>query len=288
MGTSTARRPAGTVASTGGLPDLAHGNRFDELSTCIECVAAGYGWSIRKQRCGGYKNRLCAPSMPDHATDGGVPAPGPWILGHSFEDAGQKTTSTEPGCWLCGIDSQTDVTALVLGLVMAIAFSWWAVKPLYQNQVRVSGLRDTLDSSNQACRQDATVELESLATVRGVVNRRQRRGRAGPQGLFQRPVMARGILLNGSNRQSATRERNETSSGLRFDPKPEVRFFKRWQKPPTIKQSSPRKAQGAAFELTGPFGSLAQTLDGSCLTDQPSDDGVKDRTDMSYIFGGPS
>ena len=210
------------------------------------------------------------------------------MLGHSSEDAGQKTSSIRAGWWLNDIDSQLDVTPLVLSLVLAIVFSWWALRPLRQKQVRVAGLSDTLDSGSKPGQQEATIELTSLGAMGGVVDRRQKRGQAGRQGVSQRPVMARGILLNGSNRKGATQERDEPSSGLRFVPEPEVRVFKRWQKPPANKHTSPRKTQDAAFELTGPFSSLAQTQNASCLTDQPSDDGAKDRTDISYIFGGPS
>ena len=31
---------------------------FEDLPTCAECVAAGYGWSVSKQRCGGYRNKV--------------------------------------------------------------------------------------------------------------------------------------------------------------------------------------------------------------------------------------
>jgi hypothetical protein len=229
-------------------------------------------------------------SVPDHATDGGVPAPGPWMLGHSSEDVSQKIGSTGAGCWLCDVDSQPMVSALVLGLVLAMAVSWWVLRRLRQRQVVSSGLKDTLRSAgSKPCQlQEATIGTESSDTMRKLAGLRHKRGRrAAPQGVFQRPALARGILLNGSN--GATQKRDTAHLGLRFAPTSEVRLFKRWQKPPSIKQSSPRNTQHAAFELTDPFGSLAQTQNGKsvgkCLAYQSVGDGVKDQTDMSYIFG---
>jgi hypothetical protein len=36
---------------------------FQELKKCNDCVAAGYGWSVSKQRCGGFGNRECPADM---------------------------------------------------------------------------------------------------------------------------------------------------------------------------------------------------------------------------------
>ena len=35
-------------------------SRFDSLTSCEDCVAAGFGWSVRKAKCGGYSNRDCS------------------------------------------------------------------------------------------------------------------------------------------------------------------------------------------------------------------------------------
>jgi hypothetical protein len=35
-----------------------------DYTDCESCVAVGYGWSITKQRCGGFKNKVCAAPSP--------------------------------------------------------------------------------------------------------------------------------------------------------------------------------------------------------------------------------
>jgi hypothetical protein len=37
-------------------------SHFDQYTTCATCVAAGYGWSSAKGRCGGFANRQCSAS----------------------------------------------------------------------------------------------------------------------------------------------------------------------------------------------------------------------------------
>ena len=32
----------------------------NDFKTCPKCIAAGYGWSTAKQKCGGFANKACA------------------------------------------------------------------------------------------------------------------------------------------------------------------------------------------------------------------------------------
>ncbi len=36
------------------------GGKFDVYSSCDACIAAGFGWSVAKSKCGGYANRDCS------------------------------------------------------------------------------------------------------------------------------------------------------------------------------------------------------------------------------------
>jgi len=36
------------------------GGKFSKFTTCEDCVAAGYGWSASKGKCGGYSTKTCA------------------------------------------------------------------------------------------------------------------------------------------------------------------------------------------------------------------------------------
>ena len=38
------------------------GKRFDGLTTCAACVDAGFGWSLKKSKCGMFANRDCGGS----------------------------------------------------------------------------------------------------------------------------------------------------------------------------------------------------------------------------------
>ena len=42
------------------IPSALAGVNFDAYSSCDACVAAGFGWSIAKSKCGGYANRDCS------------------------------------------------------------------------------------------------------------------------------------------------------------------------------------------------------------------------------------
>ena len=46
------------------LAGLATAGRFDALTDCRSCVAAGFGWSATKQSCGGFKNKDCGAAEP--------------------------------------------------------------------------------------------------------------------------------------------------------------------------------------------------------------------------------
>ena len=64
-------RPLLLTVGLVGLAALApvHSGRFDAYTTCDSCVEAGFGWSVRKSKCGGYPNKQCA--------DGKSPPPPP-------------------------------------------------------------------------------------------------------------------------------------------------------------------------------------------------------------------
>ena len=61
------------------------GKRFDGLTTCAVCVDAGFGWSLKKSKCGMFANRDCGGSTAADssgasapaAASGGAPAPPP-------------------------------------------------------------------------------------------------------------------------------------------------------------------------------------------------------------------
>ena len=38
--------------------------KFDHLTSCSSCIAAGLGWSVKKAKCGGYANRQCPEETP--------------------------------------------------------------------------------------------------------------------------------------------------------------------------------------------------------------------------------
>jgi hypothetical protein len=48
---------------------------FKDFTTCDSCVGAGFGWSVKKQRCGGYANRACASAPPAVASPPAPPRP---------------------------------------------------------------------------------------------------------------------------------------------------------------------------------------------------------------------
>ena len=54
----------------------AHAGRFDGLTTCDLCVDAGFGWSVKKGKCGGYPNKQC-PGGSGGAAAKPVPPPPP-------------------------------------------------------------------------------------------------------------------------------------------------------------------------------------------------------------------
>ena len=61
-----------------GLARIAKGGGPKEHRSCSRCVAAGFGWSLAKQKCGGFKNTACplvAPSSePEQACKAGANA----------------------------------------------------------------------------------------------------------------------------------------------------------------------------------------------------------------------
>ena len=63
------------------LPLLALGGKFDGFTSCDSCVGAGYGWSVSKQRCGGFSNKLCPAAAGSVAAAGSAAAPVPAVPG---------------------------------------------------------------------------------------------------------------------------------------------------------------------------------------------------------------
>ena len=47
-----------------------------QFTTCRGCVSAGFGWSEKKQRCGGFANKECAPAAAAAAAAAAQPAAG--------------------------------------------------------------------------------------------------------------------------------------------------------------------------------------------------------------------
>ena len=35
---------------------------FTQYADCASCVGAGFGWSVKKGKCGGYANKDCPPA----------------------------------------------------------------------------------------------------------------------------------------------------------------------------------------------------------------------------------
>ena len=59
-----------TVASSG--------KRFDAFTSCAACVDAGFGWSVKKSKCGMFANKDCrSVALPEeaHASEDPLPAP---------------------------------------------------------------------------------------------------------------------------------------------------------------------------------------------------------------------
>jgi hypothetical protein len=65
-----------TVALTGTLVLVSGAGKPSAYTTCDSCVAAGFGWSKKKGKCGGFANKVCASSPPP-PTPPPVPPPAP-------------------------------------------------------------------------------------------------------------------------------------------------------------------------------------------------------------------
>lgn len=274
-----------------------HTTQFDELSTCIECVAAGYGWSIRKQQCGGYKNKRCdvSVSMPAAATEASPPVSGPWMLGSFEQESPTGSTNSLPVA-----------PALVLSLVLAVTLAW-SLKSTHQKATSKRG-----DDAMHGNSVEQNVEPKAASTERSNVVRRKRRSRRASQ-VVQYPTTPCGILKEGlKTHQDPTRQiQGKNLPGPSFAPTPEIRLFKRWQKPPmaTSKHNSPRKAasilqgQFELDDLTKTFRSLAtqdQQADSDSTantglsqteSDPPDESGAPSSAtappNLSYIFAAP-
>ena len=298
-GAKTASRRAPDHPPPGSSTADAQADRlFDELTTCTECVAAGYGWSTRKQRCGGYRNKRCdASSVPDNAAASS--AAGPWMLGSPSGSVGHMTESaTSARSWLDAVDSQSSSSAL--GVVLVVALAWWALRLVWQTQA--SGLgRRALGSSGSTVSRKERIDVEASGAERAAApGRRHRRGRTTP------PAPPCSVLRNGFSTKDVTRACDTSRTALRFAPTPEVRFFKPWQQRSAAGQSYPRKKQVVAPELVDPTGSItAQTQNngGDCgvtnrtQSSKPTQRGTPAavlaaaptpvQPDLAYIFGPP-
>jgi hypothetical protein len=55
-----------------------HAGKFDKLTDCAACTAAGFGWSYKHKKCGGYANRKCEQEQklapPSPPTDAAPPS----------------------------------------------------------------------------------------------------------------------------------------------------------------------------------------------------------------------
>lgn len=54
--------------------------KFDKYTSCESCTAAGFGWSEKKNKCGGFPQKTCkaAASPPKASTPSPPPAPAPF------------------------------------------------------------------------------------------------------------------------------------------------------------------------------------------------------------------
>ena len=273
--------------SASSTADVQADRSFDRLSTCSECVAAGYGWSTRRQRCGGYRNKRCDATVPDTE-----PASGPWMLGSPLGSVGQTMESTTSARrWLDVVDSQSASAAL--GVVLLVALAWWGLRCLWQTQA--SGFPRALPPRSKVG-QKKHIETESSGAERAAAaGRRHNRGRTTP------PVPPCSVLRSGFSTKSVTQACDTNRTALRFAPTPEVRFFKPRQQMATPEQRHLRKKQVAALELADPIGSLVartRSNGGGCgATDRthlskPNKRGAPPapapvEPDLAYIFGPP-
>ena len=59
--------PAATAAPP---KEQQHRQHFKQLEACEPCVAAGFGWSAKRGRCGGFANRECPAATAPAAGHG--------------------------------------------------------------------------------------------------------------------------------------------------------------------------------------------------------------------------
>eukprot|EP01045_Picozoa_sp_COSAG04_P044377 COSAG04_NODE_15027_length_546_cov_1.145414_1_plen_81_part_01 len=48
-----------TLALLALLAAAARAGKFDKWDTCSSCVDAGWGWSLKKGKCGAFPNKIC-------------------------------------------------------------------------------------------------------------------------------------------------------------------------------------------------------------------------------------
>ena len=62
-----APRAARLLGALALLAEIGAAGKFDHLTSCSSCIAAGLGWSVKKAKCGGYANRQCPEETPPPA-----------------------------------------------------------------------------------------------------------------------------------------------------------------------------------------------------------------------------
>ena len=224
-------------------------------------------------------------SVPDVARFASVPAPGPWMLGNTDRALQMESYSANHGCrLLCTVNnSQPIVFALLLGLVLAVPLVWWSLG-LHQKQALK--LRLALRSSWHS--KQATVDSEPRGSGRDVAPQRHRRRQTVPQDVDRLPPF-RSILKTEATAEDTAQKCVKQHLAICFASKPEVRLFKRWQKP--VRQRSPRKTgDSVLLEATDLVGAQSDSSG-----DGGSEHGAEfsrkkptasDRVpDMAYIIG---
>ena len=214
---------------------------FEDLPTCAECVAAGYGWSVSKQRCGGYRNKVCIIEAGDETQ--AVPAPGPWMLGEQAATTAAQRLECGSSWW-CASHRQQMLTALVLGLAaLAVPLLW---RQLGSQRRSALGGGEPLPVPVPEPEPEPEPKKEQAAAGARQKRRRAAERAAPPAFCGGGGAASAGILKSSASWDSEASDRRPRTM-LWFKPTPDVRHFKRWQKPLSSKPGSPSKAEGAAL-----------------------------------------
>ena len=258
----------------------ASGKAFARFTDCQTCIAAGYGWSRRKNKCGGYKNHACDMGMA-HGTGllepiESLPAKGSQ---HPQELLAQNTTM-----------DLAVVCVLFVGLFSLLGWiryskqhdpgaasivEWHRKQSIGSN----FGEQNYVDSNNRISMQQRS---QSCA---GTVSRLP----AVPQmrkNLANLPLS--GILLHSSDKPH-----RHGRQSLSFDPRPEIKLFARWNfsrqklQSPRAKQISCQKdfIDVVPSAIIEPSSSRTQIASKSICLPAPK---IPQQVSLEFILGASS